>query len=68
MTRHNWKQTSEAFRRIAAKRGIRNVAPDVPANPTTIYRIIKGETSEPHPATRAGIERIVEKHEQDKKQ
>lgn len=65
---HDWTKTCDAFRRIAAREGIRKIAPDVPANPATIYRIIRGETTEPNQATKAGIERVVEQHEQDKDQ
>lgn len=62
-----WKDTKQKFQRIAARQGIRSIAGEVPASRATIYRIIRGETAEPHQATKAGIERIVEKHEKDPK-
>jgi DNA-binding phage protein len=67
MTGAEWIDTKQKFSRIAARRGIRNVASEVPVDRATIYRIIRGETVEPHQATKAGIERIVEKHEQENK-
>lgn len=67
MTRHEWTKTRDAFRRIAAREGIRKIAPAVPTHPATIYRIIRGDTTEPHQATKAGIERVVESYREDRK-
>lgn len=66
MTQPEWSKTCEAFKRIAAREGVRKIAGEVPANHVTVYRIIRGDTAEPNPATKAGIERVVEQHQQDR--
>lgn len=63
-----WQDTKKKFSRIAAREGFRQIAEEVPAHFTTVYRLVKGEHEHPSRAVRAGIERIVEKHEQDKDQ
>jgi hypothetical protein len=55
-----WTDTRAKFRRIAAQVGVRRIASEVPASHTTIYRIIRGDTSQPSHALRAAIERIVD--------
>lgn len=56
-----WEDTRREFCRIAAKRGVGNIADEIPANRATAYRLIRGETNTPSRAIRAGIERIVER-------
>lgn len=57
-----WTKTCQAFRRIAAREGVSRIAEEVPADPATIYRLIRGDTGHPTRAVRAGIERIVQEH------
>ena len=64
-----WEETRRAFSRIAAKKGVARIAEEIPANPVTAYRLMKGETKQPSRAIRAGIERIVEsEREKDEEQ
>ncbi len=56
----DWPNTRAKFRRIAAQVGIRQIAKDVPASHTTIYRLISGDTNQPSHAVRAAIRRIVD--------
>ena len=60
----DWTKTRDEFRRIAAREGVYRVADDVPADPKTIYRLIRGETKTPTRAVRAGIERLVREHKE----
>jgi len=59
----NWDRTRELFRRVAAREGIRRVAEQIPAHHATVYRLLEGETECPTRAVRAGIERIVQQHQ-----
>lgn len=56
----NWDKVREQFRYLVARRGVQNVADAIPAGRDTVYRLIKGETTEPTRAVRAGIERLVD--------
>lgn len=58
----DWSKTCEAFRNLAARKGVHKIAAEVPANPTTIYRFIKGDTLKPSRAVKVGIERVVREH------
>lgn len=64
MESEDWEDTRAKFRRIAAQQGVRQIAKDVPASHTTIYRLISGDTAQPTHAVRAAIHRIVENHEE----
>lgn len=55
-----WEVTRREFRRIVAREGVDRIAPEVPADRSTIYRLIRGETHATTRAVRAGITRIVE--------
>ena len=57
-----WDEARMIFRRIAARRGIRAVANEIPAGKDTVYRLIRGETVCHTRAVRAGIQRIIEQH------
>lgn len=59
-----WRKTFRAFRRIAAKEGLCQIAPKVPAHQATIYRLVDETTAKPSLAIRQGIERIVREHEE----
>jgi len=59
----DWPETFREFRRIAAESGVREVAQRIPADYSTVYRMLRGETAEPTRAVRAGIERIVTEHQ-----
>jgi len=61
----DWETTRRIFRRIAASEGVARVAPQIPADRVTVYRIISGEHEKPTRAVRAGIERIVTEHQQE---
>ncbi len=62
----DWTETRRTFQRIAAREGVRKVAEEVPADFSTIYRMIRGDTAVPSRAVRAGIERIVAEHKEPK--
>ena len=55
----DWKATRAAFCKLAAKRGVRFVAMHVPVHRSAVYRILRGDTTMPQQAVRAGIERLV---------
>jgi hypothetical protein len=59
----DWDKVREQFRYLVARRGVQNVADAIPAGRDTVYRLIKGETTEPTRAVRAGIERLVDEEE-----
>jgi len=59
----DWEDTRAKFRRIAAQQGVRQIAKDVPASHTTIYRLISGDTTQPTHAVRAAIQRIIQQQE-----
>ena len=61
----NWRETLRAFRRIAAKQGLGKIADEIPADRTTVYRLVGETTTTPTRAIRAGIERVVKKHTED---
>jgi len=60
----DWPQTRREFRRIVAREGVNKVADAIPAGRDTVYRLIRGDTSHPTRAVRAGIERIVKEKKQ----
>ena len=41
---------------------------EVPVDPSNLYKLLRGDTKNPTRAVRAGIERVVKEHEQDKPQ
>ena len=61
--RDEWPDLFEKFHKIAAERGVRNVAPAIPADPKTVYRLINGDTRKPSLGVREGIKRIVRESE-----
>jgi hypothetical protein len=62
----DWPTIRETFVRIAIREGITKVAGEVPAHPSTIYRMIRGDTRRAHLAKQAGIERIVQERQERK--
>lgn len=54
-----WERTRRTFERLAARSGIRQIAKQIPASHTTVYRLIKRITNQPTKALHAAIERIV---------
>ena len=55
-----WDELRVAFSHVAFKRGIEKVADAIPADRSTVYRIVRGETQKPTRAVRAAMERVVE--------
>ena len=68
MMTKNWDELKPDFNRIVLRRGVRNVADDIPADETTIYRLLNGETTRPSRAVRAGVERIVDEYKTEEPQ
>jgi hypothetical protein len=60
-----WTRTCREFCRIAAREGVREIAEQVPVDPRTVYRMMRGEVERPSNAVRAGVERIVANHQQE---
>lgn len=60
----DWPETRQRFRHIAAQEGIYAVADKIPAHPTTVYRLLAGDSSQPTRAVRAGVERVVQEHQE----
>ena len=63
-----WDETFRKFRHVAACEGVRRIAAEVPVDPSNLYKLLRGDTKNPTRAVRAGIERVVKEHEQDKPQ
>jgi hypothetical protein len=57
----SWDDLKPDFDRIVLRRGAAQVAGEIPADRVTVYRLLKGETTRPSNAIRAGVERIVNK-------
>lgn len=64
----DWTRTREEFRRLAARAGISRMAARIPADRTTLYRILTGKTGTPSRAIRASIERILDETKTNKEQ
>ena len=54
-----WSDMTDDFRRIAFRDGIEKTADRIPATRMTVYRLIRGETTRPSNAIKAGVERII---------
>lgn len=55
----DWQAMREEFRRLAARAGFTRMAAKIPADRTTLYRILTGKTGKPSRAIQASIERIL---------
>lgn len=51
------------LREVVKMRGVDEVAADVPADRSTIFRFLRGETHRPARAVREGIERVIDDQE-----
>jgi len=60
-----WDELKPAIERICLRRGIPRVADAIPANPATVYKLLRGDTAQPSRAVEAGIERIVNAERKD---
>lgn len=58
----DWQTLRVKLRRIVLRLGATVVASEIPAERSTVYRLIDGDTRRPSRAVRAGIERIVATH------
>ena len=56
----SWDELTNELRGVVFKRGVQEVAQEIPAHRATVYRIIGGEVVRPSQAVRAGVERVVE--------
>lgn len=67
MTNHGkrWSELRDRFARVAFRRGVVRVAEEIPAAPSTVYRLLQGETRCPSRAVQASIERLVESDTED---
>lgn len=59
----DWPEQRRALGRIVAHHGVDEVAREIPTDRATVYRLIRGETQNPHRATRHGVQRVIEAHE-----
>ena len=60
-----WADTRRRLARLAACKGVANVADAIPAAKVTVYRLIKGDTERPSHALRAAVERLIDKEKID---
>jgi len=61
----SWNDLREDFQREVFSQGIAKIAEAIPADRSTVYRLLKGETERPSNAIKAGVERVVrERREQ----
>ena len=61
-----WSELEQPFRHIAFRDGIKKTADRIPADRGTVYRLVKGKTTRPSNAIKAGVERIVREDSQEK--
>ena len=54
-----WDDIRDDFRRAVFDQGPRTVADAIPADLTTVYRLVSGKITRPHRATILGIERLL---------
>lgn len=55
----SWDQLRVELRTVVFRRTAEDVAREIPASRSTVYRIITGEVQRPSRAIRAGVERVV---------
>ena len=55
----HWSELREELVHAVNMRGVQDVANAIPANRTTVYRLIRGDTTKPHAAIQQGVERVV---------
>ena len=63
----SWETIRQKFARIAAKEGVANVAPRIPARRETVYRILRGSTKKPTLAVQQGIQKLVKSYDDNHK-
>lgn len=56
-----WQDLKQELKHIAYTKGITNTAHMIPADRSTVYRLISGETEKPSQAMKACVERLIEK-------
>jgi len=59
-----WDKLKPQIERICLRKGIAPVANAIPADRTTVYRLLNDSTAQPSRAVEAGIERIVKREGQ----
>ncbi len=57
-----WSDLEDDFRRVVFQGDVDKIAAQIPADRSTVYRLIKGETQNPSSATKAGVERIIDEN------
>ena len=62
----DWDALRVQLRRVVLRCGAARIAREIPAERSTVYRLIGGETHRPSRAVRAGIERILAEHAGDR--
>ena len=55
----DWHELAEDFRALVRRKGRDAVAHAIPADPTTVYRLVKGTTRSPGLAIRARVEVLL---------
>ena len=54
-----WTELRDELVHAVNMRGVQDVANAIPANRSTVFRLIRGDTMKPHAAIRQGVERVV---------
>jgi hypothetical protein len=62
--RRDWCDIREQFRRLVGTEGVEKVAHAIPADPTTVYRLVRGDTRRPTRAVQASIEQLIEERDE----
>lgn len=57
--KQSWDDLKQGLTREVFKRGVDDVAREIPASRRTVYRLIGGETKRPSHAIREGVARVV---------
>jgi len=55
----DWTEIVEDFRALVRRKGRERIASAIPADPVTVYRLVKGIHKSPTLAMRANIERLL---------
>lgn len=55
----SWSELKPKLHRACGKNGVQKVADAIPADRNTVYRLLRGQTTRPSKAIKAGIEKLV---------
>lgn len=63
MTNRPWPDVRRDLRKIVFRRGYKEVAEEIPAHRTTVYRLVNGVIQEPSKALRKCVEDVIKRED-----